>query len=339
MKGGFFALLSPELATRLIRHTTGCVDREYPNTLKSVEPRSSHPAFFGCFDWHSSVHGHWAMARLIAMFPDSDLAVDLRRILGCHLTQERIAGEITTFAEKEKHFYECPYGWAWFLHLCAELRDLKAEIAGSWLQALSPLERTIVTRSREYFAGLYRPIRYGLHGNSAFSLALMIDYAQSTCDETLEGCLRDTAVRFFGEDTACPTSYEPSPNDFLSPCLAEAEVMRRVLEPQEFKEWFDAFIPVARAKTLTEAWGPPPPVGHLIGLMFHRAWCLDALSSRLEEDDPRRTTFRAIAESNCVAGLEATERCGYEGTHWVATFAIYLLTGVARRASRGSSQD
>ena len=319
-------LLTLENAAGLIRHTTDCLGREYPNTLGDSKPRLRHPAFYGCFDWHSSVHGHWAMVRLLKLFPDSGLARDLQTTLGSRLTSENIAGEIETLSRKENYFFECPYGWSWFLYLCAELQDMKSEAARLWSDVLSPLEQIIAERSREYFTGLSGPIRHGVHSNSAFSLALMIDYARAAGDRQLSRCLCETSRRFYSNDTACPAAYEPSANDFLSPCLAEAETMRRVLDAVSFREWFNDFLPSPITEDQTKAWSPPPPVGHLIGLTFHRAWCFEALASVLEEEDPRRPSFRVLVEENCAAGLEALGKCGYEGTHWLATFAIYFIS-------------
>ena len=326
-------MLTLELSSRLIRCAIDCVQREFPNTLGNRPgggaPRSAHPVFFGCFDWHSAVHGHWAMAHLLRRFPTADYAVELRNILNSHFTPEGISGEIVYLSEESSYFFECPYGWAWYLHLCRELSLLSGSEAEMWRMTLKPLEELIAGRCAEYFYRLTYPIRYGIHQNSAFSLALMIGYAQNAGNRELLGALSDRARTYFSDDAGCPVGYEPSGYDFLSPCLAEANLMRQVLSTDEFERWFSGFMPGSRDSELRKYLMPPvisdlsdPLLGHLIGLTFHRAWTLQEIALSFEEENPRRNLFLEISQANINSGLAWISDSGYGGTHWLATYAI-----------------
>jgi len=334
--------LSPERASALVRLSLECVDKEYPNKLAVVlsgqkdvrPPRALFPAFYGCFDWHSAVHGHWAMARILSTHPDLPEAPRLRKALAAHLTRENMAGEVATF--KEQPLLERPYGWAWLLRLAAELRGMTdVKEASTWADALRPLEELLATRTRDYLKRLSVPVRAGTHSSTAFALAHVLDYARAAGDEALARDVEAAARRFYLKDRDCPVAYEPSGEDFVSPCLAEADLMRRVLKPAELRKWLDHFLPpldTAQARPLLT---PPkvldtkdPKIGHLIGLDFHRAWCMRGLAAALGPGDPRSATLEAAAREHAEHGLKLMKDSGYGGAHWLASFAIYLLTEV-----------
>ncbi|MBT3275734.1 MAG: DUF2891 family protein [Spirochaetales bacterium] len=328
--------LTLDISAKFIRYAIDCVQREYPNVLGSDAqtgaPRDIHPVFFGCFDWHSSVHGHWAMAHVLRLYPSVECANEMRALFNDHFTADRIAAEATHLSAANKYFFECPYGWAWFLVLCRELSLLSNPEAKSWREALKPLEELIADRSIEYFDRLTYPIRHGVHQNSAFSLSLMIAYAEDAGNQALAGTLRNRAKTFFADDTRCPLAYEPSGQDFLSPCLAEANLMRRVLPADEFGGWLDQFLPESGMRELAMLLAPPaitdasdPLLGHLVGLAFHRAWALRELAAVLGHGDPRCSVFLETAQANIDSGLVWINGSDYVGTHWLATYAISAL--------------
>ena len=334
--------LTPALASSLVRRSLKCVGKEYPNKLAVVlsgeevvrSPRSLFPAFYGCFDWHSAVHGHWAMARILTSFADLPEAPRLRKTLGEHLTEQRLQAEVRTF--KEQRLLERPYGWAWLLRLAAELRAMpREEGAASWARALRPLESLLARRTQDYLKRLSLPVRAGTHNSTAFALVHVLDYARVAGDAALARDVEAAARRFYLEDSACPVAYEPSGEDFVSPCLAEADLMRRVLSPAELRPWLDRFLPGLKGGTGGALFSPPrvldpedPKIGHLIGLDFHRAWCMRGLASALGPDDPRSAPLEASAGEHATQGLKLMNDSGYGGAHWLASFAIYLLTDV-----------
>jgi hypothetical protein len=248
------ALLAPQAAdidrgaeTRFAGLALACIHKEYPNKIAHVlngdddvePPRRLTPAFYGCYDWHSSVHGHWLLARVARRHPDTPVAAKARAALAKSLTPENIAGEVRYLDGTGRVSFERPYGLAWLLLLGAELREWAAEArgdsaVGQWVATLAPLERRAVERVSDWLPKLTAPIRIGEHSQTAFSFALMLDWARATGDGRLESLLVSRARDFHLKDRDCPLEYEPSGEDFLSPCLAEADLMRRVLPPNEF---------------------------------------------------------------------------------------------------------
>jgi hypothetical protein len=332
--------LTAERASALVRLSLSCVDKEYPNKLavvlsgpKDVRPPSElHPAFFGCFDWHSAVHGHWAMARILRSFPALPEAPAIREALAAHLTEERLSGELATFSAQP--LLERPYGWAWLLRLSAELRGLPGEDAQAWVKLLGPLEQLLAKRTRHYLKRLSVPVRAGTHNSTAFALAHILDYARAANNQELADDLEAAARRFYLQDRACPSAYEPSGEDFISPCLAEADLMRRVLQPAQLRAWLDKFLPGLNLAS-SPLFTPPrvldpkdPKLGHLIGLDFHRAWCLRGLALALGDKDDRSAVLQTAARAHTDHGLKLMTDSGYGGAHWLASFAIYLLTDV-----------
>ena len=316
--------LSEHTAARFAQLALDCVHREYPNkiahTLASdadaLPPRVLTPAFYGCFDWHSAVHGHWMLARLARVFPEAPFSAPAKAALARNITVENIAAEVRYLEAPGRTAFERPYGLAWLLTLAAELRRSNADLAG----VLEPLEAAAVKKLEEWLPKLSYPDRSGQHANTAFALGLAID-------STGAHWLRTHAERFYGRDRNGPIAFEPSGEDFLSPCLAEADLMRRVYPPAQFTDWLSGFLP--NFGGLEPVTSPDPSDGklaHLDGLNLSRAWMLDGIAHGLPEDDPRRRRLIAVSEAHRAAGLAAVTGEHYEGGHWLATFAVYLET-------------
>jgi len=327
--------LTPEIATRLARIALGHVEREYPNKLDHVldgpddarTPGALHPIFHGSFDWHSCVHGYWLLARVLARFPESPAAPDIRALLARQLTPGKVAGELAYLDRPSSAGFERPYGAAWLLQLQAEL---DAGAMGAEADALRPLAQAFAARMKAYLPGLTYPIRAGTHANSAFALILAGDYARTCRDAELSGLIAAKARAWFGEDADCQ-AWEPSGDDFLSPALSEAGLMQRVLTKDDFVRWLDRFLPrLARgepASLFAPAVVSDPTDGklaHLDGVNLSRAWMMRGLVSALEAGDARRPVLLEAAEAHLAASLGAVEG-DYMGEHWLASFAVLAL--------------
>lgn len=307
-----------------------CTQKSSPHEFETRRPnlrvRETHPAFFGCYDWHSGVHGHWAMLRVLHSFKNLEDRAAIGKILDDHFTPANIARELKFFEANRS--YEIPYGAAWFLRLVTELRASPHPKAPRWYKALAPLEHHLAAKLDGYFRSLTRPIREGAHGNTAFSMMHAYDYARMVGNERLLATIRTTARQLFGGDRQCPTAYEPSQYDFLSPCLAEADLMRRVLDT-EFAAWFRTFLPTIEEAFFDHPAEPADPkdphLGHLIGLMFHKAWTMNALAREFPEGPLARSLLRG-ARIHEARGFELMFDSGYGGEHWLATYLIYLKT-------------
>ncbi len=303
------------MAARFARLALDCVMREYPNkiahTLQSdsdiAAPRVLTPAFYGCYDWHSAVHGHWLLARLSRLFPEAEFAAEARAALARNITEENIAAEVSYLNDIGRAAFERPYGLAWLLTLAAELRS----------EVLRPLEIAVLERFSTWLEKLPYPVRSGEHSNTAFALGLVLD--SHRC-KFFEQRARD----FYFRDRNAPLAYEPSGEDFLSPSLAEADVMRRVLSADKFASWLAEFLPDVSGLTPVVSPDPgDPKFSHLDGLNLSRAWMLRGIAGGLRAGDK----LSALAELHAQAGLAAVTGEHYEGAHWLATFAVYLLTG------------
>jgi len=333
--------LDAAAASRFARLALKCVDQEYPNKIAHTlasdadvhPPRELFPAFHGCYDWHSAVHGHWLLVRLTRSFPKADFAGDARAALARSLSKEHIAGEVAYLQGAGRASFERPYGLAWVLQLSAELRSWQDPQAQEWARNLAPLEAEAAARIKRWLPDLYYPIRVGEHDQTAFSFGLIWDWAGIAGDAEMRALLKDAAQRFYLTDQNCPLRYEPSGQDFLSPCLAEADFMRRVLEPAEFANWLTTFLPVipkdARAEWLTPAVvtnRADPKLAHLDGLNLSRAWMLEGIAHGLERKDRRIPALFAAAALHRAAALPQVTGEHYEGGHWLGTFAVYLVT-------------
>ena len=328
-------------AERFAKLALVCVGKEYPNKISHVlnsdadvaPPRKLTPAFCGCYDWHSSVHGHWLLVRLLRTFPDAPFAKPARDALRKSLTAENLKQEAAYLRGEGRASFERPYGLAWLLQLCAELREWDDDQAREMAANLRPLEDAAVERLENWLPKLSHPVRIGEHDQTAFGLGLMLDYARSTKNDSFARLVASSARKFFFSDKDCPLNYEPSGEDFLSPCLAEADVMRRVLPSYEFGRWLKFFLPqipttknVDWLKPVTSPDPSDPKLAHLDGLNLSRAWMLEGIASVILPSDLRRNALSTAAEEHRRAGLAAVTGEHYEGGHWLGSFAVYLTT-------------
>ena len=303
-------------------------------------PKEMHPAFYGCFDWHSSVHGHWMLVKLLKEFPTCSVADRMREKLATSLTAENINQETEYFLEKHNRSFERMYGWAWLLRLAAELHQWDDEQGKQWRENLRPLEKVIVDRTLDYLPKLSYPIRTGVHPDSGFALGQALDYARIVKNSVLEKLIVDRTRAFYLADKAYPDRYEPSGQDFFSSGLNEADLMRRVLPEAEFSAWFTQFLPdISTGKSnlfdpvevsdVTDG-----KIVHLAGLDLSRGWCFQGIASALPESDPRVKELKNVAAKHAQAGYKYVFSGHYEGEHWLATFAIYLHTGVGTDSAK-----
>ena len=318
-----------------------CVHREYPNKISHVlqsdedaqPPRSLTPAFYGCYDWHSSVHGHWLLTRILKTDPASPYRDEIVEKLKTSFTPQNINLEVGYFEGKGRASFERPYGLAWFLQLVAELEESDDPQLDEWRETLRPLEIAIVSNVKAWLPNLVYPIRLGTHNQTAFAFGLMHDYARTVGDEELANMLAEKSLGFHASDVDCPLSYEPSGEDFLSPCLMEADLMRRLMASEEFSDWLSAFLPGVPNDGSAD-WLAPGVVldasdgklVHLDGVNLSRAWALEGIASALSDDDPRRASLLAAAAAHKEAGIAAVSDEHYSGSHWLASFATYLET-------------
>lgn len=343
------ANLAPDAAARFAALALKCLHQEYPNhishTLNSAAdarpPHELTPAFYGCLDWHSDVHGHWLLVRLLRLFPDAPFAAEARTALDLSFTAEHLDAEVGYLRGAGRASFERPYGLAWLLELSAELRRSDDPDARRWSSVLAPLETEIVARLTSWLPKLQYPIRVGEHDQTAFAFGLIWDWAGVAGDIAMRRLLAAAAQRFYRRDRNCPLAYEPSGEDFLSPCLAEADFMRRVLPPAAFASWLSAFLPQiprgaagAPAPRKAHAWLEPgivtdrsdPKLAHIDGLNLSRAWMLEGIAHGLPPGDGRIPALLAAAARHADAALPAVTGQYYEGGHWLGTFAVYLTS-------------
>ena len=317
------------------------IDQEYPNkpsnVMKSADdvqsPRQMHPVFYGSFDWHSSVHGHWMLVRLLRLYPDAPIATKIRTALNERFKPESLQKEADYFAKPQNKSFERMYGWAWTMQLIAELHRWDDADAKRWKQHLEPLEKILLQRIEDYLPKLTFPNRTGVHRDTGFALGMLLDYARQTQNQSLEQLLVAKAKAFFMNDRDYPAHYEPSGHDFFSSGFNEADLMRRVLSSADFATWLDTFLPQLKSKTM----GPmmvPVEVSdvtdghlvHLAGLNLSRAWTMKGIAMALPEGDPRRGELISSANSHAAVGIKYVTSGHYEGEHWLATFAVYHLS-------------
>jgi hypothetical protein len=313
---------------------------EYPNKLDHAmasdrdvaSPRALHPAFYGCLDWHSAVHGHWMLVRLLRTFPQLPEAAAIRSTLDDTLTPAHIAAEIAYFNGPTRQSFERTYGWAWLLALAGELHGWDDPHGARWAAAVAPLADVIAARFIAFLPKQTYPVRTGVHANTAFGMTLALDYAHITGASELAATLTSHAHAYYGHDRDCPAAWEPSGEDFLSPALEEADVMRRVLPADGFATWLARFLPgLARGepRTLLEpakvSGRSDPELAHLDGLNLSRAWCMRQIAAALPAHDAMRAVLVAAAARHATAGLDHVATGDYMGEHWLATFAVYLL--------------
>jgi hypothetical protein len=330
-------ILNLEQANRLAQLPLHCMNTEYPNKLNQTiggdvdlkTPQELHPAFYGCFDWHSAVHGHWSLVSLLKQFPDIDGRVDIEQKLLQNISKENIEQELLYFDGKHNKSFERTYGWAWLLKLAEELHTWDSDVARELEANLQPMTDLIVNKYLEFLPKLNYPIRVGEHPNTAFGLSFAYDYASGVDNERLTILIEERAKDFYANDEGCPITWEPSGFDFLSPCLEEAALMKRVLELEDFKVWINNFMPQLKDKTFELAVGEVSDrtdgkLVHLDGVNFSRAWSLNYIAKKLPEYEHLKNT----ASQHINYSLPSIVGDSYEGGHWLGSFAIYALNSI-----------
>ena len=318
-------------ANRLSELPLHCIQNPLPYKSGLVIAKKSdlampivhHPAFYGCFDWHSAVHGHWSLVYLLKNFPDLANKEEAIRMLNENLTTENIEKEVAYFSlNGQSKSFERTYGWAWLLKLQEELFTWDTPMAQKWYNNLKPLEKYISKAYITYLPKLVYPIRVGTHSNTAFGISFAYDYAQTVGNTALSNAIKEAAIRFYSNDKDCPINWEPSGYDFLSPCLQEIDIMRKVLSEEAFKKWSIAFLPSLFHQNLSLSPGQVSDRsdGHLVhldGVNFSRSWCLYPLSDNVNAYN--------LATEHLAYSLSKITDGDYAGQHWLASFALYAF--------------
>lgn len=334
-------LLTQTEASHFAKLALKCIQKEYPNKLDHVNndaadvrsPRAMHGSFYGCFDWHSSVHGHWMLVHLLRLFPELPEATEIRVALNANLDAKNIAGEVAYLKEANRASFERTYGWAWLLKLAEELHEWNDEQGRRWSQNLQPLADAFAEKYLGFLPKQTYPIRTGVHPNTAFGLAFALDYARAVGNRKLEALIVERSRFYYGHDVNYPAAWEPGGEDFFSPGLMEADLMRRVMSMTEFAAWFHRFLPgttrgepkaLLQPAIVTDR--TDPKLVHLDGLNLSRAWCMRNIAKALPKDDPVRRTLARSALAHAAVTLPHVASGNYEGEHWLASFAVYLLT-------------
>jgi hypothetical protein len=330
--------LSAEGAAHLASLPLKCLQQEYPNKTSHTSlsdsdhlmtPKQQHPAFYGCFDWHSDVHGHWMLVRLLKEFPSLPQAQQIREAIANNLTPQHILGEINYFRGRLSRSYERTYGWAWLLKLQQELGSWDDPQGRQWKETLQPLCDTVIKLWIDFLPRQTYANRTGVHPNTAFGLVFALDYARATSNRMFEFLITNAARQLFLNDKNAPTMWEPDGTDFLSPSLEEADLMRRVLPPAQFLQWFNQWLSPEALTHLAQL----PIVSdrndfqivHLDGLCFSRSWCMKGIAAQLPENDPRKKILLQSAVKHLNSSLPHIASGSYGGEHWLASFAVYAL--------------
>ena len=330
-------MLTPDIASRLAELPLHCIQQEYPNkTAHTIEaesdarltPRQLHPSFYGCFDWHSSVHGHWMLVRLLKTVKGLPKEAKIREILNTSFQPEALSGEVKYFQNyKLSKTFERTYGWAWLLKLDEELRSWDDPQGREWARNIQPLTNLFVELWSAYLPKQTYPNRTGVHPNTAFGLVFALDWARAAKDPKFEAQILQRSKDYYLKNTAVTAIQEPDGTDFLSPSLEVADLMRRVLPPVEFPKWFNGYITPAGLANLLKA----PEVSdrsdyqivHLDGLSLSRAWCLYGIAKSLPKNSQN---LRAAANRLLETALPHVTAGNYGGEHWLASFAVYALS-------------
>lgn len=333
-----------EMASAYARTAMSCVQREFPHVpmIYATESgpysphREVHPAFYGSLDWHSAVEMHWVLARLLRRLPDAIPAAEVRDCLTEHLTPDNLRAEAEFFTRGHGRSRERPYGWGWLLTLAHELMSWDDPDARKWADAIRPLAEVLAANLVEWLPAQVYPVRHGVHQNSAFGLLRAYDYARARSDlgdTRLREAIDQAAFRWFLQDTAYPAHFEPSGSDFLSPALAEAELMSRVLGRAEFGAWLERFLPDAADGEPAALFEPAVvsdvadgQLAHLAGLNLSRAWSMLAVADRLLSGDARVEVLTGSAQQHATASLRHVVGGDYMVEHWLAAYAVGLLT-------------
>jgi hypothetical protein len=327
--------LDKDQAGRLARLAYKCIHTEYANHLQhSMQsdrdlgtPSQLHPVFYGCYDWHSSVHGHWLLVKLLREFPELTSRDSIIQAIDMTLTAENIAVEVAYFQAEGRISYERPYGWSWLLKLATELASWDHPLGRKWCGILNPLAQQVVQNYKKYLPGLYYPLRRGVHANTAFGISFALDYARAMGDNEFEQLLLERSRFYYLKDQLIPASWEPEGDDFFSPSLIEADLMRRVLKKEEFQKWFSGFLPVLppslRQPAVVADRADPTGV-HLDGLNLSRAWCMFEIAKALPVGSKMAKELQQAGLEHAKDALPHVISENYLGTHWLATFAVKM---------------
>jgi hypothetical protein len=337
---GFSQSLTAETALNLGRLPLHCIPTEFPNKTSHTAdgpadavllPSQLHPAFYGCLDWHSSVHGHWLLLKVLKQFPDITIKDSILQALGNSFQIQKIQEEAAYFSKyKTTNTFERTYGWAWLLKLDEELYTWSGSQAKEWHRALQPLTSKIVSLWKNFLPKQTYPNRTGVHPNTAFGLVFALDWARTLKDTAFENAIVSSAKRFYLSNTSTPAYLEPDGSDFLSPSLEIADLMRRVLPTQQFINWLNKFYDARSIKRITEM----PVVSdrtdfqivHLDGLALSRAWCMKGIASVLPANHQWKKLFEKTANDFLTQALPNVTSGNYGGDHWLASFALYALS-------------
>jgi hypothetical protein len=333
--------MTPQQASAFAKLALKGIQKEYPNKpghvlnddADSKTPKALHPAFYGCYDWHSSVHGHWMLIRVLRRFPELPEKQRIRAVLAEHLTAKNLQIEADYFSQPNRQSFERTYGWAWLLKLAEELHGWDDADAKTWSKNIQPLADTLVARYLAFLPKQTYPIRSGVHPNTAFGLAFAHDYARAVDHKALRERIEERSRSYYAKDVDAPSRWEPDGADFFSPSLMEADLMRRVLPADEYRAWLKRYLPgiaqeepKTQFKPATVTDRSDPQIVHLDGLNLTRAWCMNGIASALLKDDPARKTLTESAAVHAEAALRHVASGDYAGEHWLASFAVYLLT-------------
>lgn len=329
------------LASQFAQLALKAIEKPYPykpahvwvSDQDNLPPRQFNPVFYGAYDWHSAVHGHWVLVRSLKLFPNLPEKDKIRATLSKQFTEEALKKEAEYFARPHTGSFERPYGWNWLLKLIMELRSWDDPDAKVWVTRFAPLENLIADRYIKYFPKQSYPIRHGVHSNTAFGLSFALDYARAVKNEKLEALLTERAKFYFLKDQDAPARWEPDGADFLSPSLCEADLMRRVLPQGEFQKWLRQYLPRLEQKDPQSLFVPAtvsdrtdPQIAHLDGLNLSRTWCLISIAKALPESDPARKILFDSALVHAKEGLAHVASGDYAGEHWLASFAMELYS-------------
>lgn len=335
------AKMTPQQASAFAKLALKNIKQEYPNKpghvlnsdADSKTPKVLHPAFYGSYDWHSSVHGHWMLVRLLRRFPELPEKKQVRAVLAEHLTAKNLQIEADYFEQTNRKSFERTYGWAWALKLAEELHGWDDADGKAWSKNMQPLAEVLVARYLAFLPKQTYPIRSGVHPNTAFGLAFAHDYARTMKHQALREMIEERSRAYYGKDADAPARWEPDGADFFSPSLMEADLMRRVLPVKEYRVWLKRYLPGmadGEPKTLfapaTVTDRSDPQLVHLDGLNLTRAWCMNGIASALPKNDPARKALTQSAAIHADAALKHVASGDYAGEHWLASFAVYLLT-------------
>lgn len=330
--------LTPDRAEAFARMPLAYLRQEYPNHIMHtlnhagdvLSPRDMHPVFYGCYDWHSAVHGYWLLLRCLQLYPQLPARAQIEALFEEHFTPELMERETAYFQVDGRAPFERPYGFGWLLALDQELARSALPGAARWRAAMQPLTLEIRRRLLDYLAKLTYPIRVGTHYNTAFALALALDYARHAGDTELERVILAAAHGFYAHDTDYPAHYEPGGDEYISGALTEALLMSKVLDAAAFPAWFDAYLPrVAEVRQIMEpahvSDPTDPKIAHLDGLNLSRAWCMKHVLQHLPADHPARAALAASAQRHITASIDQVVGSHYSGGHWLASFALLAL--------------